>query len=743
MSLSHRSDRLRGVVMLVLAASCGGGGDAPTDPIPTPTPAFSLSVSGSAPASIAQASSGTASVSISRTGGFAGAVSLTVEGAPVGVTITPAGAVIAAGSTSTSLTFDVSLNVPAGSYPLTVRATGAGVATQTATLSLVVITRPASLSLSRSTSGAISGNVGGPAVNFTVILNRIEFLGAVTLELASALPTGVTATFSPSPTSGNSIVVSLTYAANTTPGSYTAELRGTGTGISPATLSVPFTVVGAASLTVSVSRPTVSIPQNGSGLTSVTIARTNFSTAVTLSVVGLPAGVTGVFENNPAPSNTTLNFTAGPAVLPGSYPLTVSATAPNVPIASTNMTLIVTAVGVGGNFSIRFCGPPEDIPIWLGYSNGNSWVRVVIGANSTFSFDQGTQGSIVWVNQRGADDFRITMVSGLRDELAVLTAAQCSSPSNRTATGTIAGLGVADQAQVVLGPQLSNTAPTLGSPNFSFSALPDGAMDLLATRSSIEASALIVNRLFMQRAVNPVNGGSVGTINLGNATVPETNTITIVGAAVGEQLSASAMLRTGGGASISMGNAFIASGSSGPYRHLPAAQLQTGDFHTVQATATLSAGGYSTTRSATQSMVTPAAASLTLGATLVEPFVFAYETSAERTRFSSLIPFNNDYRRLYTAGWFQQSGNTRREFIITSTEAMASIGTGNHGTNAELRAPNFTSASGFNALWEPRNGLPTNYLVSSTGWSATGGVAAPLADGVVTRSWSRFGPVPP
>jgi hypothetical protein len=735
-SRARRSDLLCGVALLVLASACGGGGDAPTDPEPAPTPAFTISVSGSTPATIAQASSGSATITISRTGGFTGAVSLAVEGAPAGVTITP-------GSTTTSLTIDVSLNVPAASYPLTVRASAAGVVTQTAAMNLVVVTRPASVSMTRSSSGAISGNVGGAPLSFTIILNRVEFLGPVTLDLVTALPTGVTATFTPNPTSGNSLTVSLTYAANAIPGSYTAELRGSGTGSAPATLSVPFTVVGAASMSVSVSRPTVSIPQNGSGLTSVTIARTNFNTAVTLSVVGLPAGVTGTFENNPAPSNTTLNFTAGPAVVPGSYPLTVSASTPNVPTASTSMTLIITPVGVGGNFSIRFCGTPEDIPIWLGYSLGNAWVRVVIGANNTFSFDQGTQGSIVWVNQRGSDDFRITMVAGLRDELAVLTAAQCPSPSNRTATGTVTGVGVAEQAQVVLGPRISNPAPTFASPNFNFSALPDGAMDLLATRSAIESSALVVNRILVQRAINPASGGSVGTVNLATASVPESKTINIQGAAGGEQLATSAFLRTSGGASISLGNAFISSGNSGPYRHLPAAELQTGDFHTVQATATLSAGGYSITRSATQSMVAPATASLTLGAALVEPFVFAYETSAERTRFSSLIPFNSDYTRLYTAGWFQQSGNTRREFLITVTEAMASIGTGNHGTNAELRAPNFTSASGFNALWEPRNGLATNYLVTSSGWNATGGVAAPLADGVVTKSWSRFGPVPP
>ncbi|MBL0171341.1 MAG: hypothetical protein IPP90_11515 [Gemmatimonadaceae bacterium] len=734
-----RVSLLLGVVVL---SACGGGGsDAPTTP--APTPAFSLSVGGTTPAAIAQSASGSATVTVARSGGFTGAVSLAVEGAPSGVTVTPATISVASGSTTASLTIDVALTVPAGSYPLTIRGTASGPATQTTTLTLVVVTRPASVTMTRANTGAITGNAGGPAINFTVILNRIEYLGAVTLELASSLPAGVTATFAPSPTTGNSVVVTLTYAANAVAGSYTAELRGTGTGITAATLSVPFTVVGTASMTVSVSRPTVSTPQNGSGLTSVTIARTNFTTAVTLAVVGLPAGVTGTFENNPTASNsTTLNFTVGAAVVPGSYPLTVSASTPGVPTASVSMTLIITAVGTGGNFSIRFCGAAEDIPIWLGYSVGNSWVRVVIGANNTFSYDLGTQGSVAWVNQRGADDFRITVFAGLRDELAVLTASQCPSPSNRTATGTATGIGVADVAQVILGPRAPTAAPTFATANFSFTALPDGAMDLLATRSSIESSALVVNRVFVQRAVNPANGGSVGTIDLANASVPESKTLTIQGAVGGEQLLASASLRTANGASISLGSALISSGNSGPYRHLAASQLQTGDFHTVQASATLTGGGYTTTRSVTHTLSSPAATAVTLGAALGEPFVFVLDNTNNRARYQSLIPFNNDYLRLFTAGWFQQSGNTRREFVITATEAMTPITTGNRGTNASLTAPNFTNASGFDALWEPRTNLPANYLVTASGWSAAGGISAPLADGVITRSWSRFGPVP-
>jgi hypothetical protein len=84
-----------------------------------------------------QAGSGTATVDVARTGSFAGAVSISVEGAPTGVTVTPSTGTIASGSTSATLAIAVSLNVPAGTYPLTVRGQASGQTDKTAALSLV------------------------------------------------------------------------------------------------------------------------------------------------------------------------------------------------------------------------------------------------------------------------------------------------------------------------------------------------------------------------------------------------------------------------------------------------------------------------------------------------------------------------------------------------------------------------------------------------------------------------------
>ena len=733
---------------VAVCAACGGGdtGTAPTpNPNPTPTGGFSLTVGTTTPTTIVQAGGGSATVTIARTGTFTGAVSILVEGAPTGVTLATTPVVIASGATSAIVNFTVAVTVPAAVYPLTVRAQATGIADQTVPLPLTVVTRPPSISLQRSSTAALSANAGGVPITFGVVINRIEFLGDVTFAVASGMPAGVTASFSASTPGANSSTVQFTVGAATAPGTYTAELRATGTGISPAAISVPFTVLGPGSIVATVSRPIVSLQQNGSGLTSVTVARMNFTGSVTLAVSGLPAGALGTFDANPIASNgTTLNFSAGPNVIPGTYQLTLTATAPGVASGVVVMTLIVSAPTSGGNASIRFCGPAAEIPIWLGVQNGNAWTRITVSANNTFTFDFPTTGSVAWVKQYGADDFRISVTSATRDEIALIAAGQCPSPSNRTVTGVAAGLGAMDQAQITFGPRAPTVPPSFASLGFSITGLPDGSLDLLATRSTIEAGALVVNRVLVQRGLNPANGGSIGTLDFGGnaAITPETKSITIQGAGGGEQLFSSVSLRSAGGTAISLGTTPLASGTSGSYRHVPVSQLQAGDFHSLQASASQTTGSVTTTRSITQSVASPGAITMPLGAVPGEPNVRVSSSDALRTRYVSLIPLQADYTRLYTTGWFQQSGSTRRDIVVTVTERLASISVGNFGTNAELRSPNFTSASGFDPLWETRPGIPATYFVSASGWAADGGFSAPLTDGAVTRSYTKSGPVP-
>jgi hypothetical protein len=102
-------------------------------------PSFSLAV---APTSInvPQGTNGTATVSITRGGGFSGAVNLAFGGVPPGLTITPTSTSVT--GESATFTIAAALSLGAGNYPITVNATAAGVAQQSATLPVQVTPSP-------------------------------------------------------------------------------------------------------------------------------------------------------------------------------------------------------------------------------------------------------------------------------------------------------------------------------------------------------------------------------------------------------------------------------------------------------------------------------------------------------------------------------------------------------------------------------------------------------------------------
>ncbi|MCC6242923.1 MAG: hypothetical protein IT353_08780 [Gemmatimonadaceae bacterium] len=736
-----------GVIALVLSTACGGG-DGGTSPTPSPTPGgFSLTAS-TTPSDIIQSGSGTAAVTVTRTGSFSGAVSITAEGAPAGVTVTPTSTTVASGTSSATLSINVSLNVVAGTYPITIRGQATGLSDQTTTLSLRVVTRPPSVTLSRATSTALSQNAGGVPLTFVVILSRIEFLGGVTLT-ATGLPTGVTASFTPVGDGVNSSTVTLTAAASTAPGTYNFQVRAEGAGITPATLPVSVTIIGPASVVVGVSRPIVLMPQNGSSSLSVTLERTNFTGGITLAAVGLPTGVTATFANNPATANgTTLSLQSAASTNPGTYIITITAAAAGITGSSTTLTLTISPLSTSGNITFKFCGAAETLPIWFGFVTGRNWSRILPASANTFSFDfvnPGTTGSVAWVTRNGPDDYRVTVHSAGPEDMAVIAASLCPSPNNRSVSGTVAGLASTDFPQVVFGPRSPTPTPTASAPGFTITGLPDGALDLLASRLTVSGNALVVDKLILNRALNPANGGSVGTLdfNGGTAIAPETKTLTVQGAAADEQVVGTATLRTAGGALLSLGSSVFAVGTStAAYRHVPLAAMLAGDHHLVQASATRTDGTSSISRSVSQPTSAGANLSMVLGQVPGEPHVFALSNANDRTRFNTLIPVQTDYGRYYIAGWFQQSGAVRREMVVNVTHAASTETTGTFGVNISVSAPDFTNAPGFDPLWEPRSALTTTYFISVAGWSATGGLAAPLQDGVITRSYTRTAPVP-
>lgn len=313
-------------VGVIAAAACGGGGD-DGGTQPGPTPSISISVS-PASASVVQGGSTQTTVTLTRAGGFTGAVAYSVDGAPAGVT----GTVSDVQNSSATVTIQVAATVAPQSYTLTVRASATSVSAASATFQLTVTALP-SIALSLSPAGGISVEQGRADNSKTVNITRVNYVEPVTLT-AEGLPNGVTASFSSNPVSGASALLSVIASAGAALGGpVTATIRATGPGNLSASTTVQITVTAAPSFTLAFtpSPATVSVPvgtQDNSK--SVTITRTNFTGAITLSAEGLPNDVTAAFATNPVTgSSTVLTLTAAPtAVVAGPITVTIRGTGP-------------------------------------------------------------------------------------------------------------------------------------------------------------------------------------------------------------------------------------------------------------------------------------------------------------------------------------------------------------------------------------------------------------------------------
>ena len=126
---------------LVVGAGCGGDDHGPTDPSVGGTGSINFTLSATSK-TLVQGESGTITLTLTRSRSFSGAVELSLEGAPAGVTGTFSPATIPAGATTSTLTLSAKANAAPGTHNLTVRAKAAGVSGKTATLSLTISPPP-------------------------------------------------------------------------------------------------------------------------------------------------------------------------------------------------------------------------------------------------------------------------------------------------------------------------------------------------------------------------------------------------------------------------------------------------------------------------------------------------------------------------------------------------------------------------------------------------------------------------
>ena len=320
------ANAVAGNATIAINGSGGGLARSSTVALTVAAPSFSLSTS-AASLTLTAGTPSKVTVTSATLGGFKGAVSLSATGLPKGVTASFSPTSIASpGNGSSTLTLRAATTATEGPATVTVKGVS-GSQTKTQTISLVVVV-PTFAITANSASGSVTA---GGSSTFTLNAVGINGFNAAVALSVSGLPSGVTAKFSPtsisSPGTGSS-TLTVTAAATKTAGVYTLTVTGTGGGITK-TQALSLRVSGP-DLTLSLAGTQVVLSRGGSIPLSVTTTGVNgFKAAVTLSVTGLPTGVTATFAPtsiaSPGTGSSTLTLKAASSAALKTSTLTVTA----------------------------------------------------------------------------------------------------------------------------------------------------------------------------------------------------------------------------------------------------------------------------------------------------------------------------------------------------------------------------------------------------------------------------------
>ncbi|MEU1735722.1 M4 family metallopeptidase [Streptosporangium sp. NPDC020145] len=310
---------------------------------------------------IDQGTSTTVAVRTRKLSGPSQDLDLTAEGVPAGTDVTfttprmPSGA-------STLMRVTTSASTPVGTHTIVVRATSAATPTLSETTSYRLTVSPASPANDFSVSLDRHTVTVKPSQTATLTLGTTTTAGdpqQVALT-AFGLPDSFSFTFNPSTiTTGQTARVTVHPSEATPPGVYFATVRATGASRRTTTLRLE---VPGGDFAVHLTPDAATVePGQTTASTLETTPVWVAPQALTISASGLPAGVN--FAASPTTvelgSPSTLTFTTSAATVPGTYPITVSAT--GVETRSATFTLTVT---------------PPPLPAWKPYTQYKAGDRV-------------------------------------------------------------------------------------------------------------------------------------------------------------------------------------------------------------------------------------------------------------------------------------------------------------------------------------------------------------------------------
>ncbi len=534
---------------------------------PAAAPGFQLSVSTKS-LYVSPGSSGTTTITVKDQGGFTGGVELSVSGLPSGVTASW-------GSNPTSATSVLTLTIGSsavrGSYLLTITGSSGSV-TATAEVALEVNAPGFSIAASPATLDLEPGQSISTTVTVT---DYAGFNGSVNLAIASALPNGVTATWSPDPTTGSSL---LTLTASSSTASNLREML-TIQGYS-GNLTASNTValnMGGPAFQLGISPEPVNIVRGSSTTSTVTVLPIGgFSGSVTLSAPEVPAGVTATFNPATTTGTSTLTMTASSSATLGTSPVEIAATAANGSANYTSFSQIVTAsptfnlsassvtlnVTQGGTVTDTIAVNPLNGftgKVTLGATNLCCGISASFGANPTTGSSVLTISAAANAVVGGQYPVIITGSSGSQASQILLEISV--NPSSGFTLSPSAG-----SVTVVQGTSVADNISVTSQTGFSGSVT-------LAVASPLPSG---VTASF---GTNPTTGTSVLTLLAGSSAAPGSYTVVVAGTSNGKTATTNVQL-----------NIKDPVGSSTVLSISPSGALTAGSAYTLTATVTPASG---------------------------------------------------------------------------------------------------------------------------------------------------------
>ena len=750
--------------------------------VAAPTPSYTLAVA-NATVTATQGGTATQTVNITRTGGFTGAVALSVDGLPTGVTAAFDQA-NPTGNTST-LTLTAAANATTGTSTVTVKGSATGPGDKTATFQLTVNAAPAggfTLGMNPAALTLTQGLSGTSTVNIT---RTGGFAGSVKLEVSN-LPNGVTAAFNPTDATGTTSTLTITASATAATGPATITIKGTSQGQTDQTTTLALTVNVAGGYTLAMNPTTLTIQQGTNGTSTVNITRTGgFAGAVTLSASGLPNGVTAAFNPTaPTTNQSTLTLTASATAATGPATVTIKGTAAGLADQTTTLALTVSAAtGGSGNTSFEFC-TVDQTPIWFAIQDGASgtWTKVTPSASGTkFQFNitqpkagvayvRNTTSAGVSTASRSlagrlsaslkqelllrnratrtnayaarslANGYNLTIVYGTQAELNGQGTQICLPGTGKTVNGTVAGVNAAggQSATVSLGPSIADASAT---GTFQLTDVPDGALDLVAARSTTNTTTFStsVDKLIIRRGVNAGNNSTLPVLDFGSAEAfdPVQGNLTIgnIGTDLAIVLTSYFTAGGSGAAGATVGGSFIPGAGPFKYYGVPASKQAAGDLHLALAIAFPGLTSTDQARVAALYFKDPTDRTVTLGAALGAQTISAAAT-APYVRFRATGPIPAEYGKLLELEFSQ--GTAARTVSIAATEGYLA-----GAATYDITVPDFSGVAGWDNNWGPKTGSQTEWQVFTYGFTGIGLGSINPVDGATFKGAFRSGTITP